>query len=65
MNIFDRLFKKCSTDMSENIPRLIHEGYPQDQAVAIAYSEAGEGDSRKRFTPSSVDRMVKAAVRRK
>ncbi len=27
---------------SENIKRLIAEGYPQKQAVAISYSEAGE-----------------------
>lgn len=35
--------KKGSSDetISENIGRLVDEGYPQDQAVAIAYKEAG------------------------
>jgi hypothetical protein len=28
---------------SENVRREMHEGKPQKQAVAIAYSEAGEG----------------------
>ena len=28
--------------ISENISRLVHEGYPQDQAIAIAYSKAGK-----------------------
>ncbi len=27
--------------ISDNIARLIREGYPRDQAVAIAYSKAG------------------------
>jgi len=27
--------------ISENIARLIREGYPKDQAVAIAYRNAG------------------------
>lgn len=28
---------------SENVRREMHEGKPQKEAVAIAYSEAGEG----------------------
>lgn len=28
--------------ISANIARLIREGYPRDQAVAIAYREAGK-----------------------
>lgn len=31
--------------VSEKIPKLIDEGYPQDQAVAIAYSMCSEGKS--------------------
>jgi len=27
--------------ISQNIRELIHSGYPQDQAVAIAYNKAG------------------------
>lgn len=28
--------------ISANVRKLINEGYPHDQAVAIAYSEAGK-----------------------
>lgn len=33
--------------ISENIARLIREGYPRDQAVAIAYSNAGLSKKKK------------------
>ena len=33
---------KGKRTISENIARLIREGKPRDQAVAIAYSEAGK-----------------------
>lgn len=35
--------KQGSSDetISENVKKLMNEGYPQDQAVAIAYKEAG------------------------
>lgn len=33
---------KSEKAKSSNIARLIKEGYPQKQAVAISYSEAGE-----------------------
>lgn len=34
-----------SKSISNNIRRLRHKGYPQKQAIAIAYSEAGLGRS--------------------
>jgi hypothetical protein len=32
---------KSDATISKNIEKLMNEGYPQKQAVAIAYSEAG------------------------
>lgn len=42
--------KKASTrtGFSENIKREMNAGKPQKQAVAIAYSEAGNGMKRKK-----------------
>jgi hypothetical protein len=34
--------------MSKNIKKLIEEGYPQKQAVAISYSEAGKSKPKKK-----------------
>jgi len=34
--------------ISENIRKLIKEGYPQKQAVAIALAKAGKGKKKKR-----------------
>lgn len=33
--------------ISENIRRLMHEGYPQKQAIAIAMSKAGKTKKRR------------------
>lgn len=42
--------KKAKTrkGFSENVKREMDAGKPQKQAVAIAYSEAGEGKKRKK-----------------
>jgi uncharacterized protein YdaT len=34
--------------ISENIRQLMHEGYPQKQAIAIAMSKAGKTKKRRR-----------------
>lgn len=39
---------KSKKVMSENISELRHSGYPQKQAVAIAYSEARKGKKKSR-----------------
>lgn len=38
---------KSDKAKSSNITKLIKEGYPQKQAVAISYSEAGESRKKK------------------
>jgi hypothetical protein len=35
---------KSDDDISANIKRLMHEGHPQEQAIAIAYKEAGRSN---------------------
>lgn len=34
--------------ISQNIRELRHSGYPEDQAVAIAYSKAGKSKNKKK-----------------
>lgn len=38
---------KNKSIISENIRTLRHEGYPESQAVAIAYSKAGKSRAKK------------------
>lgn len=40
--------------VSENIRTLMHEGYPQDQSIAIAYSKAGKGKNKKSHRKNKV-----------
>lgn len=39
---------KSKAVKSENMRRLVNEGYPQKQAAAIMYSEAGESMPKKK-----------------
>lgn len=48
---------KSDDAISENISRLMHEGYAQDQAIAIAYKEAGRSEQ-----DAAAAKSVKAAL---
>lgn len=39
---------KSKASISENIARLMREGYPRDQAIAIAMSKAGKSWKKKK-----------------
>lgn len=39
---------RSKSDISQNISRLVHEGRPQKQAIAIAMSVAGKSRRKKR-----------------
>jgi len=39
---------KSSEVISENVRKLMREGYPQDQAVAISYDKAGRSKRAKK-----------------
>ena len=52
--------KKGSSDdtISENISKLMHEGYPQKQAIAIAYKEAGRSREDTEAAIAAADRLT-------
>lgn len=51
--------------IQENIERLIDEGYPQKQAVAIAYSNAGKSRTQKKKRFDDEEQHSKKPVKRK
>ena len=44
---------KSKATVSSNISELVHSGYPQRQAIAIAMHKAGKGRKRKHRTMMS------------
>lgn len=50
--------------ISENIRRLIHEGYPQKQAIAIAYSVARRTGRKQRKSTKKRGRKTRTPKRR-
>jgi hypothetical protein len=49
---------KSDDTISENIKRLMDEGYEQKQAIAIAYSNAGRGKQRAEKEKQAMSRQV-------
>jgi hypothetical protein len=56
---------KTKKGFSENIRREMKAGKPQKQAVAIAYSEAGEGKKSKKSKKTEKAKMKKMAKKMK
>lgn len=52
---------KTKKGFSENIRREMHAGKPQKQAVAIAYSEAGEHKKKKHHKKESYEKPTHKA----
>ena len=53
---------KSEEDISANIAELIGSGYPQKQAVAIAYDTAGKG-KKKKVSPRRKPRVKRGRKR--
>lgn len=51
--------------ISDNIAKLRREGYPQDQAAAIAYSNAGKSKTKRKKRFDDEKQEKKRPVRRK